>query len=429
MRSPAMKSLFRIPAMAMTMALLFLVSTTNARQFERAVPETVGMSSERLTLLEDALQKYVEDQYLAGSVTLVLKDGKIVFEKAMGMRDREAQDPMEVDDLFRIASQTKAIVTTAALILQEQGKLSIREPVGMYLPEWESTTVAVATDEGYDVVPANRAITIRELITHTAGVGWGSQPARVEWEGADLMYWYLADRTEGIRDVARVLASLPMDAHPGERFVYGLGIDVLGAVIEVVSGQPLDEFLQDHLFDPLGMTDTHFFVPSEKSNRLAVVYGGSESGLIRLTTQGHYEGQGHYIDGPRKTFGGGAGLVSTAHDYARFLQMMLNGGELDGQRILSPTTVDLMLSNHIGDIGLGAGTTMGLGFELITDLGAYGRPGAEGEFSWGGAYHTSYFASPRDRMVVVYLTQIMNPQTGLTDRNRLRALTYQAIIN
>ena len=424
-----MKSLVRIPAMALTMALLFLVPATDAHQFERAVPETVGVSSERLTLLEDALHRYVDDQYLVGSVTLVLKDGKIVFEKAMGMRDREAQDPMEADDLFRIASQTKAIVTTAALILQEQGKLSIREPVGMYLPEWENTTVAVANEDGYDVVPANRAITIRDLMTHTAGVGWGSQPARAEWEGADLMYWYLADRAEGIREVARVLASLPMDAHPGERFVYGLGIDVLGAVIEVVSGQPLDEFLQDYLLDPLGMKDTHFFVPPEKSNRLAVVYGGSADGLIRLTTQGHYRGQGHYIDGPRKTFGGGAGLVSTAHDYARFLQMILNGGELDGQRVLSPTTVDLMLSNHIGDIGLGAGTTMGLGFELITDLGAYGRPGAEGEFSWGGAYHTSYFASPQHGLVVVYLTQIMNPQPGLTDRNRLRALTYQAIIN
>jgi len=410
-------------------SLLFLVGTAEARQFQTAEPESVGMSSDRLARLDTVLQRYVDDQYVAGSVTMVLKDGKVVYQKAMGMRDVEARDPMEVDDMFRIASQTKAIVTVAAMILQEQGKLGIREPVGNYLPEWRETTVAVATDTGYDVVPANRTITIRDLMTHTAGVGWGSQPAREEWEAADMMYWYLADRDEGIREIARTIASLPMDAQPGERYVYGLGIDVLGAVVEVASGQPLDAFLQEHLFTPLGMKDTHFFIPPEKADRMAVVYGGSEEGLTRLTDEGHYQGQGHYIEGPRATFGGGAGLVSTAHDYARFLQMVLNGGALDGQRILSPTTVDLMLSNHIGDISMGAGSKMGLGFGLITDLGAYGRPGAEGEFSWGGAYHSTYFGNPRDRMVAVYMTQIMNPRRGLNDHDRLRALTYQAITN
>ena len=409
------------------LSFLLLVPTSEARQFQSADPESVGMSNERLARLDEMMMRYVDEAYVAGSVTMVLKDGKVVYQKAMGMRDVEAGDPMQVDDLFRIASQTKAIVTVAAMILQEQGKLSIREPVGAYLPEWQETTVAVATEDGYDVVPANRAITIRDLMTHTAGVGWGTQPARAEWEAADMMFWYLADRAEGIREISRTIASLPMDAQPGQRYVYGLGIDVLGAVVEVASGQPLDAFVQEHLFDPLGMKDTHFFIPPEKADRLAVVYGGSEDGLVRLTDEGHYEGQGHYMDGPRATFGGGAGLVSTAHDYARFLQMVLNGGELDGQRVLSPTTVDLMLKNHIGDINLGAGSKMGLGFGLITDLGAYGRPGAEGEFSWGGAYHSTYFASPRDRMVVVYMTQIMNPRRGLNDHTRLRALTYQAI--
>jgi len=427
---PFIMRLFLRPAASLLLVhLLFLSVPAHARQFQAASPESVGMSSERLSRLDDVMQRYVDEQFLAGSVTLVLKNGKIVYHKAMGMRDVEIGDPMEVDDLFRIASQTKAIVTLAVLILQEQGKLSIREPVGTYLPEWQHTTVAVANEDGYDVVPADRAITIRDLMTHRAGVGWGSQVARAEWEAADLMYWYLADREEGIQGIVRTIASLPMDAQPGERYVYGLGIDVLGALIEVVSGKPLDEFLDEHLFIPLGMVDTHFFVPPEKSDRLAVVYGGTEQGLVRLSTEGHYEGQGHYVDGPRATFGGGAGLVSTAHDYARFLQMVVNGGELDGKRILSPTTVDLVLSNHIGESNLGAGRKMGLGFELITDLGAYGLPGAEGQFSWGGAYHTTYFASPRDNMVVVYLTQIMNAKPGLTDHNRLRALTYQAIVN
>lgn len=405
------------------------VLTLSAIAQETATPEQVGMSTERLALLDDVLQRYVDESYLAGSVTLILKDGKVVYEKAVGMRDREAGDPMETDDIFRIASQTKAIVTTAAMILQEQGKLAINEPVGMYLPEWQETTVAVATDDGYDVVPANRQITIRDLITHTAGVGWGAQPARIEWEEKDMIYWYLADREEGIREIARTIASLPMDAQPGERFVYGLGIDVLGALIEVASGQPLDEFVREQITEPLGMVDTYFFVPPDKADRLAVVYGGVGDDLVRQTDEGHWEGQGHFVEGPRKTFGGGAGLVSTARDYARFLQMVLNGGELEGTRVLSPTTVDLMLSNHIGDLNIGAGQKMGLGFSLLTDLGAYGKPGSEGEFGWGGAYHSTYFVSQKDRMVVVALTQVMAPRQGLNDGSRLRALSYQAILD
>ena len=424
-----MRTLSRCFFAPLLLAFLLLAPTSAARQLQTAVPESVGMSSERLARLDTALQRYVDDGFIPGSVTLVLKDGKVVYEKAVGMRDVEAGDPLETDDLFRIASQTKAIVTVAAMILQEQGKLIVREPVGTYLPEWQETTVAVATENGYDVVPANRPITIRDLMTHTAGVGWGTQPARPEWEAADMMYWYLADREEGIREIARTIASLPMDAQPGERFVYGLGIDVLGAVVEVVSGQPLDEFLNEQLFEPLGMKDSYFFVPQAKADRMAVVYGGSDEGLIRLTDEGHYEGQGHYVEGPRATFGGGAGMVSTAHDYARFLQMIVNGGELDGRRILSPTTIDLMLSNHIGDLNIGAGRKMGLGFGIITDLGAYGTPGAEGEFGWGGAYHSTYWASPEHNMVVVYMTQIMNPRRGLNDHGRLRALTYQAITN
>lgn len=173
---------------ALFLCLVFLVPTSEARQFETAEPEEVGMSSDRLARLDAAMQRYVDENFVAGSVTMVLKNGKMVYQKAIGMRDVEAEDPMELDDLFRIASQTKAIVTVAAMILQEQGKLGIREPVSHYLPEWQETSVAVATQDGYDVVPANRAITIRDLMTHTAGVGWGSQPARSEWEAADMMF-------------------------------------------------------------------------------------------------------------------------------------------------------------------------------------------------------------------------------------------------
>ena len=409
---------------------LFLVPVGQSQSLQTVVPESVGMSSERLDRLVQVLDAYVDNELLAGSVTLILKDGHVVHERAAGMRDIEAADPMETDDLFRIASQTKAIVSTAVLIMQEHGRLNIEEPIGKYLPEWMETTVAVASEDGYDVVPATRPIRIRDLLTHTAGVGWGTGPAQPEWEEADMMFWYLADRPEGIREIARQIAALPMDAQPGERFVYGLSIDVLGALVEEVSGQPLDAFLEEHLFQPLGMVDTHFFVPPEKADRMAVVYGSTESGLVRQTAaDGHYHGQGHYLDGPRATFGGGAGLVSTARDYARFLQMVLNGGHLGGARILSPTTVELMLSNHIGDIDLGAGYKMGLGFGIITDLGAWGRAGSEGEFGWGGAYHSTYFVSPKHDMVVVYMSQAMISRPGVDDHNKIRSMSYQAIIH
>jgi len=394
-----------------------------------ASPEDVGMSSERLERMADVMDSYVENEVIPGSVTIILRNGQIVYERATGMRDREAGDVMETDDMFRIASQTKAIVSTAVLILQEHGKLNIQEPVGKYLPEWMETTVAVEAEDGYEVVPANRSITIRDLLTHTAGVGWGTGLAGTEWEAADKRFWYVADRPEGIREFIRQVADLPMDAHPGDQFVYGLAIDVLGALIEVVSGQPLDQFLGEHLLGPLGMVDTHFFIPTEKADRLAVVYGSTEDGLVRQTEEdGHWHGQGHYLEGPRATYGGGAGLVSTARDYARFLQMFLNDGELNGVRVLSPTTIDLMLANHIGDKH-GAGRGFGLAFGLTRDVGANGQISSKGEFSWGGAYHSSYFASPEHDLVVVYLTQTMISRSGVDDGAKLSAMAYQAIVD
>jgi CubicO group peptidase (beta-lactamase class C family) len=223
------------------------------------------------------------------------------------------------------------------------------------------------------------------------------------------------------------MAALPMDAQPGTEFVYGYNTDILGALVEEVSGQPLDEFIAESITGPLGMRDTYFYLPSEKAQRLAVVYSVGTDGLERTPDVSAMVGQGAYVEGPRQSFSGGAGLLSTSRDYGRFLQMTLNGGELDGARVLSPKTVELMTVSHIGDIEFGPGRGFGLGFQVVTDIGAYGQPSSTGVFEWGGAYHSTYWVDPVEELVVSYFTQVL-PATGLDDHGKLRALVYQAII-
>jgi len=334
---------------------------------------------------------------------------------------------MSDDVIFRIASQTKAIISTGVMVLQEEGRLLISDPVGRYLPEFARTQVAVARDGGgYEVVDARGRITIRQLLTHTSGVSYGTGPASDRWESAGIQGWYFADREEPVGDTIARLAALPFDAHPGEQWIYGYSIDILGALIEAVSGQPLDEFLRTRIFDPLGMEDTHFYLPFDKRDRLATVYSATNDGLERAPNPGHMVGQGAYVDGPRTSFSGGAGLLSTATDYARFLQMMLNGGELEGTRLLSRKTVELMTTNHLRDQPFRAGQGFGLGFSIVENVGARGLPGSKGEYGWGGAYHSTYWVDPVEDLVVVYLTQLI-PARGLDDQGRLRALIYQAI--
>ena len=382
----------------------------------------------RLERLSEALETYVEEGRLAGAVALVAHEGETSYLKAVGDRDVEAGDPMETDDIFRIASQTKAIVSVAVMMLQEAGQLLISDPLGRHLPEYMETSVAVADgDGGYDIVPANRPITIRDLLTHTAGIGYGGGPAADLWEDAGIQGWYFAHRDEPIRETVRRMAALPMDAQPGERFVYGYATDILGALVEEVSGEPLDAFLRSRILEPLGMADTHFYLPEEKRDRLSVVYSASTDGLEPAPDPGGMVGQGAYVDGPRTSFSGGAGLLSTAQDYARFLQMMLNGGELDGARILSSKSVELMTVNHIGNRFRPDGSVgFGLGFSVLSDLGARGTPGSVGEYAWGGAYHSTYWVDPAEDLVVVYFTQLI-PTGGVDDHAKLRTLVYQAI--
>ena len=412
-------------------ALLFIsiAGTALAQSLGRATPEQVGMSSERLARLSDAMRQYIDDGRLAGAVVLVARRGHIVWFESFGMRDRESGSLMTPDAMFRIASQSKAIASVAVLMLQEQGSLLISDPVSKYLPAFEKTTVAVRRDDGgYDVVDARRPMTIRDLLTHTSGLGYGGGVARDRWEAAGITGWYFADRSEPIAETVSRMARLPMDTQPGERFNYGYSTDVLGAVVEKVSGMSLDAFLRESIFEPLGMHDTYFYPPALDLDRIATVYSATPHGIERAPTPGGMIGQGAYMEGLRASFSGGAGLVSTAMDYTRFLQMLLDGGELDGIRLLSPTTVRLMTIDHIGDRYGTPGAGFGLGFEVTTDAGRLGRPGSNGTFGWGGAYHSTYWVDPGEQLVVTYFTQLI-PAGGIDDHGKLRALVYQAIVD
>ena len=420
-------------------ALTLLTAQTITASGRTATVQNHGFSPERLERLDQRLDQYVTDGQLVGGVLRIQRAGALVYEHAFGQRDRESGDPMRADSIFRIASQTKALVSVATMMLQEEGKLLITDPVHQYLPEWEKTTVAVARDDdgeeqpSVEVVPATRPITIRDLLTHTAGISYGDGPAVAQWVAAGITGWYFADRDEPIRETVRRMAALPMRAQPGESYVYGYATDVLGALLEVAADQPLDELLQERIFDPLGMTDTHFFLPPEKRNRLATVYSLTRAeGLVRTADAGPGHtmvSQGFYVDGPRISFSGGAGLLSTARDYARFQQAMLSGGALDGERILTPASVRLMTANHVGDLfGWAGGTGFGLGFSVALDLGARGTPGNVGEYGWGGAYHSVYWNDPVDELTVTYMTQLI-PAGPLQDHATIRALIYGALVD
>lgn len=419
-----------LAALPVLLAGIFaLAPAAHAQPLPRAVPEDVGMSAQRLERLTATLDGYAERGFLSGGVVLVARRGQLVVHHAFGSRDRETRSPMQEDALFRIASQTKALVSVAILKLQEDGRLLLSDPVSRYLPAFAATTVAEPREAGgYAIVPARRPITLRDLLTHTSGVGYGNGVAADRWRDAGIQGWYFAHRDEPVRVTVERMAALPMDAHPGERFVYGYSTDILGAVVEAVSGLALDAFLRSQILAPLGMEDTWFYVPGSEAHRLATVYSMPAGGTLNRAPDGSgMQMQGEYVEGPRVSFSGGAGLVSTAGDYARFLQMLLADGVLDGVRILAPSSVALMTADHIGDRYGVPGSGFGLGFSVVKDMGVRGTPGSVGEFGWGGAYHSTYWVDPAEELVVVYLTQVI-PASGLDDFGKVRALVYQAII-
>ena len=395
-------------------------------------PTTAGFAADRLVRIDKSLQGYVDRNEVAGVVGLIARRGQIVYHKSFGHRDVETKDPMSNDVIFRIASMTKPIASVALMMLWEEGRFLLRDPVAEHLPEFARMKVAVPVDPGdtargpYKTVGAQNSITIQHLLTHTAGL---ANPYRGVTRG---LYNQLREdrKPDGtVGDYVTALAKLPLNFEPGDRWEYGPATDVVGRLVEVLSGMTLDEFLKRRIFEPLGMRDTHFYLPAEKLPRFAALYQPDDAGKIVL--QEKPDENSRWVKEPHVYFSGAGGLVSTTSDYLRFHQMMLNGGELDGVRILSPRTVRLMTVNHTGERAIwlrGEGFGFGLGYSVTTDLGRSAMPSAEGTYGWGGAYCTVFWVDPEDEVIGILMTQV-RPYTHLNIRKDFQTLTYQAIVD
>jgi len=389
----------------------------------------LGFDPSRLARLDAALTQSVDSAWIAGAVALVLRDGEVVYQRAVGWADREARVPMTTNTIFRIASQTKALTSVAVMMLVEEGKIRLNDPVSRWIPSFSRSMVASRADTGRTLTPA-RGITIFDLLTHTAGLSYGADRSVADrYRAAGLgpaagFGWYTADKDEPICTTMDRLGTLPLVAVPGEAWVYGYGTDVLGCVVERAGGLPLDEFFRRRITGPLGMTDTEFFLAPAKRARLAVVYRSDSTGRVVRADTGA-RGQGHYVDGPRRSFAGGAGLLSTAGDYATFLQMLLAKGTHRGQRLLSPRSVALMTTNQVGTLYGAPGQGFGLGFSTTDRLGAGGF-NSVGTFGWGGAYATTYQVDPAERLVMVLMLQTIPNRAEIG--SKFPTLVYQALV-
>jgi len=405
-------------------AVVFLFSAT----LRAADPAALGFDPQRLARLDAMVQREIDAGKLAGAVAIVKRDGQDAVLKAYGYLDVENRIPMRTDAIFRVASMSKAFTTVAALMLYEEGRFLLSDPISKWIPEFKHSVVAVPPPPGspadvkYVTVPAKRGITIHDLMTHTAGLTYGDFSAIDDYKKANVYSWYLMDHDETIGDVVKRLAKLPLATQPGEGFDYGYGTDVLGYLVEVISGQPLDQFIEERICRPLALKDTCFYLPKEKADRLAVVYGIVNGKLTRMEDSKRTD----FIDGPRKLFSGGAGLVSTASDYGRFLQMLCNGGELDGVRLLSPRTVALMHVNHTGDLFKWNTRAFGLGFWVNEDPGKLGENIGQGAFGWGSAYYPEYAVDPKERLVMLLMMQL-RPAGGENLNHRYKPVIYQAL--
>ena len=407
-------------------------SIKNSPALIEATAASAGMSDERLSFIDDAIIESIEKNEIPGAVALVARKGKIVYFKAFGMADNSSKRELKKDDIFRIASQTKAITSTAVMMLWEEGKFRLDDPISNYIPEFKNPQVLdslIERDSSFVASKANKEITVRHLITHTSGIGYGyiDGDARIKkiYAKAGIIDLFTTNPVT-IKENIQKLAALPLHHHPGEKFTYSEGLDVLGYFIEIVSGMPLDEFFRTRIFDPLDMDDTWFYLPESKQDRLVVVQTKKDENWIQYPKNNAYDPE-YPKKGAKAFFSGGAGLSSTAKDYANFLQMYLNEGELNGVRLLSRTTVQFMMANQIGDLWGDSGSYYGLAFGVLDQIGQdKGGEGSIGTFQWGGYFNTQYFADPKEELIGILMKQTMDINVDNTGW-KFRQITGQAI--
>lgn len=390
-----------LPSVALS-AWLLLGFVARADDLPRAKPQDAGFSTEKLAKVKSAVQDMVDKKQSAGAVVGVIRRGKVVMLEAVGDRDAASGEPMRTDSIFRIYSMTKPLTTTAAMILYEEGKLGLDDPVSKYLPEFKD--LRVSTGKGDETEPAKREVTVRDLMRHTSGLTYGA------FSDTPVDRLYRENRVgnpgDDLAEMVRKLGKLPLLYQPGTRFHYSYSTDVLGRVVEVASGRPFDEFLRDRIFKPLDMRDTGFFVPEEKLNRFTTCYGPGKDGGLKVTDPA---AKSPFRTNPKYHSGGG-GLVSTARDYLRFCQMMLNGGGLDGARVLKQETVRMMTSNQLPPeappMEVAGNKMPGMGFGLGFSVQLNEGP-SQGEYGWGGAASTHFWISPKQELAVVAMQQYM----------------------
>ncbi|AYL99411.1 serine hydrolase domain-containing protein [Mucilaginibacter celer] len=424
----------------MKRTLVFLLFVALAAQtfaqgnvLKAADPVAAKFSPERLKRIDAMIEQNIDSGYVKGVVGFIARDGKIVYNKSFGLADEEQKKLMNTDAIFRIASQTKAITSTAVMMLFEEGKFLLDDPISKYLPAFAHPKVVDQfneKDSTYTTIPAKREITIRDLLTHTSGIEYaqiGSPKMKAIYAKAGIPAGFVADKIL-LADAMNKLGKLPLLHQPGERWTYGMNIDVLGYLIEKVSGKSLDQFLKDRIFTPLGMVDTYFYIPAAKQNRLVAPYTFDKNGQITKWTSTTFPA--FNVDYPKVNgtyYAGGAGLSSTIKDYAIFLQMMLNGGVYNGERLLARHTVDLMTTNQIGDLYINADKDkFGLGFGLTTQSSSAKLGISEGSFAWGGFFGTLYWVDPKEHLVCLLFVQNWPfPHNQIQDK--FRAMVYQAL--
>lgn len=417
-------------------SLLVLGTTVPAQTIaiQKMDPATAGFRKEGFTRLSKLVQQYVDSQWIAGATMIVMKDGGIVYHEAIGYSDITSREKLRTDHIFRIASQTKAITSTGIMMLLEQGRLLLDDPVSNYLPAFANTVVLDKfndADSSYTTQKAKRPITIRDLLTHTSGIGYaqiGSDAYRAIAAKAGVNA-FIGVPSLSLEEQVNRVAALPLEHQPGERFTYGLNTDVLGRIIEVVNKQPLDQFFRKQIFDPLGMKDTWFYLPADKHARLVTLHGEDSTGkLIRIQKDLELGSETMDPDYPRakgKLFSGGGGLASTAYDYALFMQMILNGGELNGKRILSSNSVRLMSMNQLGDLANG-NNKFGLGFGIYTVKEASRLGVPAGTLEWGGAFNSSYWIDNENGIVAqLFINQWPNSHGDIHDKFKVQV--YSAL--